>query len=87
MENIKVLELNHSYLSNRNDTAFQMILPLDCEKKIDSFDTVYSFLEVMEGANWNKYLNHPAHRGVKNTIPFIIENHVFDNEAIRSRAR
>ncbi len=70
MKNIEVLELNHSYLSNRNYTAFQMILPLDCEKKIDSSDPVYSFLEVMEGVNWNKYLNHPAHRGREEYNPF-----------------
>ena len=63
MENIEVLELNYSYPSNRNYNAIQMILPLDLEKKIDFSDPVYSFLEVMEGVNWNKYLNRPPHRG------------------------
>lgn len=70
MENIEVLELNYPYLSNRDYTAFQMILPLDCEKKIDSSDPVYSFLEVMEGVNWNKYLNHPTRRGREEYNPF-----------------
>lgn len=70
MENIDVLELNYPCLGNGNYTAIQMILPLDLEKKIDSSDPVYSFLEVMKGVNWNKYLLHPTHRGRDEYDPF-----------------
>lgn len=70
MENIEVLKSNYSYLSNKNYTAYQMILPLDLEKKIEKDDPVYSFLEVMEGVNWNKYLHKPSHKGRDEYDPF-----------------
>ncbi len=47
-----------------------MILPLDLEKKLSSSDPVYSFLEVMEGVNWNQYLSRPIHRGRCEYNPF-----------------
>ncbi|MGX8852073.1 IS1182 family transposase, partial [Amedibacillus sp. YH-ame10] len=56
MENNNVLELNYPYLSNMDYTTQQMILPLDLGKKLNSSDPVFSFLKVMEGVNWNKYL-------------------------------
>ena len=70
MENIEVLKSNYSYPSNRNYTAYQMILPLDLEKKIEKNDPVHSFLEVMEGVNWNKYLHKPSHKGRDEYDPF-----------------
>ena len=70
MENIEVLKSNYSYPSNKNYTAYQMILPLDLEKKIEKDDPVHSFLEVMEGVNWNKYLHKPSHKGRDEYDPF-----------------
>ncbi|MGX8834147.1 transposase [Amedibacillus sp. YH-ame6] len=57
MENNNVLESNYPYLNNMDYTTQQMILPLDLGKKLNSSDPVFSFLKVMEGVNWNKYLH------------------------------
>ena len=65
-----MLELNYSYLHNMNYTTQQMILPLDLGIKINSSDPVFSFLKVMEGVNWNKYLLRPTHKGRDEYNPF-----------------
>ncbi|MGX8832704.1 transposase [Amedibacillus sp. YH-ame6] len=70
MENNNVLELNYPYLSNMDYTTQQMILPLDLGKKLNSSDPVFSFLKVMEGVNWNKYLSHPIRKGREEYNPF-----------------
>lgn len=70
MENSNVLELNYPYLDNKDYTTQQLILPLNLEKKINSSDPVFSFLKVMEGVNWNKYLTRPTHKGREEYNPF-----------------
>ena len=61
--------LNYSS-DNRNYNAYQMILPLDLSKKIEEDDPVRSFLEVMEGVNWNKYLKAQTNKGREEYNPF-----------------
>lgn len=51
-------------------TTQQLILPLDLGKKLNSSDPVFSFLKVMEGVNWNTYLNRPSHKGREEYNPF-----------------
>ena len=70
MENINVFELNYPYLNNMDYTTQQLILPLDLGKKLNSSDPVFSFLKVMEGVNWNTYLNRPSHKGREEYNPF-----------------
>ncbi|MEG0095823.1 MAG: transposase, partial [Erysipelotrichaceae bacterium] len=70
MENIEMLELNYPYLDNKDYTTQQMILPLNLGKKLNSSDPVFSFLKVMEGVNWNKYLSHPTRKGREEYNPF-----------------
>jgi transposase len=69
MENLNKCRLNYSS-NNRNYNAYQMILPLDLSKKIEEDDPVRSFLEVMEGANWNKYLKVQTNKGREEYNPF-----------------
>lgn len=70
MENIAMNESNYSSTNRNNYSAFQLILPLDLEKKIEKEDPVYSFLEVMEGVNWSKYLCKPSNKGREEYDPF-----------------
>lgn len=51
-------------------TTQQLILPLDLGKKLNSSDPVFSFFKVMEGVNWNTYLNRPIHKGREEYNPF-----------------
>lgn len=70
MENLNKCRLNYSLSNNRNYTAYQMILPLDLSKKIEEDDPVRSFLEVMEGVNWSKYLKTQSKKGREEYNPF-----------------
>lgn len=70
MENIELLELNHISTNTRDYTAIQLNLPLELDKKLEKNDPIHSFLEVMEGVNWNQYLNKPTNKGRDEYNPF-----------------
>lgn len=69
MENT-ISKLNNNHSDSDYYTAYQLILPLDLEKKIDPNDPVFSFLEVVERANLIKYVSKANTKGRNDYDPF-----------------